>query len=262
MNESRDDLVYQKVLANMADGVMSLGLDGVITTFNPSAARILGLDPDRVIGRTFAECFLQEEGLDGFNELVLKAIYESEATHSQEVPVTLSRGERWLSMSTTFLRAGVDASAPKLGVIVVFSDTTERRRRKRIERLFGSYVDPRIIERLTQHGEIEGRGVRREMSVLFCDMQGFTRIAERTSAEHLIAFVNLYLSTMSEAVARYAGVTDKFIGDSIMAFWGPPFTDAHDHAVQACRAALEQPGRSPGSGRRLRPRSAAPSPPR
>lgn len=240
MSETRDDLVYQKVLASMADGVMSLGLDGVIETFNPSAARILKRDPDQVIGKTFAELFLTEEGLDEFNELVLKAIYESETTHSQEVIVTLGTAERWLMVSTTFLRAGVNLSAPKLGVIVVFSDMTERRRRKRVERLFGSYVDPRIVERLMSHGEIEGRGVRREMTVLFCDMQGFTRIVEGTGAEDLIAFVNLYLTTMSEAVARYAGVTDKFIGDAVMAFWGPPFTDADDHAVAACRAALEQ----------------------
>jgi len=240
MAEVRHTPIYENILVNMADGVISLDLEGRITTFNPAAGRMLSMDPAAVIGRGYAEVFFAEEGLDDFNELVLKAIYESETTHSREIRVALDGGERWLLTSTTFLRAGAQLASHKLGIIVVISDVTEQRVRMHIEQLFGAYVDPRIVERLIRQGEVESAGVRQVMSVLFCDMEGFTRIVERLSAEQLITFVNLYLSIMAGPVSRHGGVTDKYIGDTIMAFWGPPFTDGSQHAIQACRAALGQ----------------------
>ncbi|HKY94896.1 MAG TPA: adenylate/guanylate cyclase domain-containing protein [Kiloniellales bacterium] len=240
MSEVHSTPLYENILANMADGVISLDLDGRVTTFNAAAGRILGLDPASVVGQPYAAVFFEEAGFDDFNELVLRAIYESATTHSRQVQIGTGTEERWLLMSTTFLRASAQLHERKLGVIVVFSDITEQYRRQRVEKLFGAYVDPRIVERLIRQGDVAADGVRQVMSVLFCDLEGFTRIVERLDAEQLIAFVNLYLSTMSGPVARHAGVTDKYIGDTIMAFWGPPFTDAESHARQACAAALEQ----------------------
>lgn len=240
MAGNRQTPIYQNILVNMADGVISLDLEGRVTTFNPSAGRMLGLEPQAVVGRPYAEVFFLEAGFDDFNELVLQAIYRSETTHSREVAVGVAGEERWLLVSTTFLRAGAQLTDPKLGVIVVFSDVTEQRRRQKVEQLFGAYVDPRIVERLLRQGEVESSGRRQDMTVLFCDLQGFTRIVEGLSADRLIAFVNLYLSIMSAPVSKHGGVTDKYIGDTIMAFWGPPFTDPDQHAVAACQVALEQ----------------------
>jgi PAS domain S-box-containing protein len=240
MSEVQSTPLYENILANMADGVISLDLNGHITTFNPSAGRILGVDPARVVGQPYAAVFFEEAGFDDFNELVLQAIYESATTHSRRVRIGAGGEERWLLMSTTFLRTGAQLHERKLGVIVVFSDITEQYRRQRVEKLFGAYIDPRIVERLIRQGDVPPDGVRQVMTVLFCDLEGFTRLVERLDPEQLIAFVNLYLSTMSEPVARNGGVTDKYIGDTIMAFWGPPFTDAESHARQACAAALEQ----------------------
>lgn len=240
MADSRQTPIYQNILVNMADGVISLDLEGRVTTFNPSAGRMLALEPEQIVGRPYAEVFFLEEGFDDFNELVLQAIYKSETTHSREIVVLVGGEERWLLVSTTFLRAGAQLSDPKLGVIVVFSDVTEQRKRQHVEQLFGAYVDPRIVERLLRQGEVESAGKRQDMTVLFCDLQGFTRIVERLGAEQLITFVNLYLSIMSAPVSKQGGVTDKYIGDTIMAFWGPPFTDPDQHAIAACRVALEQ----------------------
>ena len=240
MAESRQTPIYQNILVNMADGVISLDLEGRVTTFNPSAGRMLGLDPQAIVGRPYAEVFFLEAGFDDFNELVLQAIYKSETTHSREVAIAVAGEERWLLVSTTFLRAGAQLTDPKLGVIVVFSDVTEQRQRQKVEQLFGAYVDPRIVERLLRQGEVESSGRRQDMTVLFCDLQGFTRIVEGLSPDRLIAFVNLYLSIMSAPVSKHGGVTDKYIGDTIMAFWGPPFTDPDQHAIAACQVALEQ----------------------
>jgi len=235
---SPDATLYENILVNMADGVISIDLEGRIITFNAAAGQILGLLPDAVVGRLYAEIFFGGPAFDDFNELVLKAIYESETTHSATVAVTVDSHPRHLVMSTTFLKSG--SGGGRQGVIVVFSDVTERWQRERIERLFGAYLDPRIVERLIRDGDTAGRGTRQEMTILFCDLRGFTRISELLSAEQLIEFANAFFSIMTEPVTRHRGVTDKFIGDSIMAFWGPPFTEASDHAHLGCRAALEQ----------------------
>lgn len=240
MPPSPDATIYENILVNMADGVISLDLEGRIITFNAAAGQILDMVPGAVIGRLYAEIFFAEQQMDDFNELVLKAIYESETTHSAEVEVAIAGKPRHLVMSTTFLRSNPENVASRQGVIVVFSDMTERWQRKRVEQLFGAYLDPRIVERLIREGDATSKGHRQEMTILFCDLRGFTRISEKLSAEQLIEFANAFFSIMTEPVMQHGGVTDKFIGDSIMAFWGPPFTDAGGHAALGCRAALDQ----------------------
>lgn len=234
--------IHRNILANMADGVLTLDLSGRITTFNAAAARILGLDPHAAIGSLFAEVFFESAAFDAFNELVLRAIYDSETTHSEELELWQNGRRRDLVVTTTFLSDGRDVGK-KFGVIVVFSDITERRRREEIKELFGKYVDPRIVARISDDfGEL-GLGRREIMSVAFCDLEGFSGLSETLAAEQLVAFVNSYLSTMSAPVAESGGITDKFIGDAIMAFWGPPFTEAETHASLACQVALAQRGR-------------------
>ncbi len=236
----RESAIHENILVNMADGVVSIDLEGRIITFNPAAGRMLGLAPGDVTGRTYAEIFFEDPGFDDLNELVLKAIYEDQTTHSQEIETAVKGESRNLSVSTTFLRAGAGDTAERLGVIVVLSDVTEQRKRKKIKRLFGEYMDPRIVERLLQQSELGTAGIRQRMTVSFCDLEGFTRLGERLRAEQLIEFVNTYLAVMSVPIGKHRGVTDKFIGDAIMAFWGPPFTEAADTAVGACHAALGQ----------------------
>jgi adenylate cyclase len=234
----RNQAIYENILVNMADGVISLDLGGKIMTFNPAAGRMLGLIPDDVVGMTYAEVFFEDEGFDGLNELVLKAIYEAETTHSREIEIRLAEEMRNLLVSTTFLRAGPGSAGERLGIIVVLSDTTEQRKRKKVKRLFGEFLDPRIVDGIL-NGELETGGIRQTMTVSFCDLEGFTELGERLDAAELIEFVNAFLGVMLPPIGLHNGVTDKYIGDAIMAFWGPPFTTG-DPAVAACDAALEQ----------------------
>lgn len=237
----RASAIYENILVNMADGVISLDLEGKIMTFNPAAGRVLGLVPDEVIGRTYAEIFFEDAGYDGLNELVLKAIYEAATTHSEEIEVRLAADALNLLVSTTFLRAGSGNTGERLGVIVVISDVTEQRKRKKVKRLFGEYLDPRIVDGIL-NGELETGGIRQTMTVSFCDLENFTGLGERLDAEALIEFVNVFLAVMLPPIGLHGGVNDKYIGDAIMAFWGEPFTRSGDPAVEACHAAIEQRG--------------------
>src|SRR5215472_5412327 len=117
----------------------------------------------------------------------------------------------------------------------------ELRVKARIRDTFGKYVDPRIVAGLLDRPELtEARGSRREMTILFCDMKDFTALSEGMTPAALVNVLNRYITVMSEAVRRNNGIIDKYIGDGIMAFWGPPFTGTDDHSGLACLAALEQ----------------------
>jgi len=117
----------------------------------------------------------------------------------------------------------------------------ELRVKARIRDTFGKYVDPRIVAGLLDRPELtEAKGSRREMTILFCDMKGFTALSEGMTPAALVNVLNRYITVMSEPVRRNNGIIDKYIGDGIMAFWGPPFTGTDDHSGPACLAALDQ----------------------
>ncbi len=117
----------------------------------------------------------------------------------------------------------------------------ELRSKARIRETFGKYLDPRVVERLLGDGKLDpGAGEKRVMTVFFSDLQGFSRISESLTAAGLVNLINSYLTLASEPIVRNEGVIDKYIGDSIMAFWGPPFYSGGDFARRACLAALAQ----------------------
>lgn len=118
--------------------------------------------------------------------------------------------------------------------------TVGLRAKERIKNVFGHYVDPRIVEQLIERPDLtEPGGERREMTIFFSDIAGFTAISEQLTAHALVDLINAYLTEMSKPIQRRQGVVDKFIGDAIMAFWGPPFVPAEEQAELACQAALD-----------------------
>jgi class 3 adenylate cyclase len=110
----------------------------------------------------------------------------------------------------------------------------------RVRETFGKYIDPRVVEGLIDRPALTAaEGQRRVMTVLFCDLQGFTSLSEGMTPQGLVKVMNRYLSIMSEPIRVHRGIIDKYIGDGIMAYWGPPFVDEADHARLACLAAQE-----------------------
>jgi class 3 adenylate cyclase len=114
------------------------------------------------------------------------------------------------------------------------------RKKEAIQAAFGRYVDPRIVNNLIEDSRFAMVGERRPMSVLFSDLEGFTGLCERITPDAAVNFLNEYFDEMSGPIIAKQGIIDKYMGDAVMAFWGPPFTDPADHARLACEAALEQ----------------------
>jgi class 3 adenylate cyclase len=104
-------------------------------------------------------------------------------------------------------------------------------------RWFETYVPKTLVFRLMRQGEATTRSEERTISVLFTDIAGFSSLSDRLSAAALAGFLNTHFALVAAAIDAENGTVDKYIGDSVMAFWGAP-TAQPDHANQTCRAAL------------------------
>lgn len=115
---------------------------------------------------------------------------------------------------------------------------TEGREKAALRGAFAQYVSKSLVERiLANPAAARLGGERRELTVLFSDIRGFSRIAESIPPERLADFMNEYLTPMTDIVLARDGTLDKYIGDAVMAIWNAPL-DIADHASRACEAAL------------------------
>jgi class 3 adenylate cyclase len=168
------------------------------------------------------------------------------------VSVGITRPVRRLLDGTRAVEAGrLDGSIDvttrdEIGQLTTaFNNMVEQLRHKELLReTFGRYVDPRVVEGLIDPQSLAAsNGERRVMTVLFCDMKGFTSLSEGMTPQGLVKVMNHYLSTMSGPIRSHRGIIDKYIGDAIMAYWGPPFTEHGEQARLACLAAVEMADR-------------------
>ena len=120
----------------------------------------------------------------------------------------------------------------------VFNLATEGRQKRFIRRAFGHDLSPTVIDQvLADPSRLRLGGERREVTVMFIDLEDFTSLAEHLDPHELSGILNRYLSCMSDAILDEDGTLDKFQGDAVMAFWNAPLEQT-DHALRACRAAL------------------------
>lgn len=128
----------------------------------------------------------------------------------------------------------------QLIAFIGFKALTEEENVKFIRTTFSKFVSQDVVEELLNNPDaITLGGSRKEITVFFSDVRGFTTISERLTPEELVHLLNEYLSEMTELIIDYRGTIDKYMGDAIMAFWGAP-TPNDDHAYYACVAALAQ----------------------
>lgn len=108
-----------------------------------------------------------------------------------------------------------------------------------VREVFGRYVSDQVADKLLSHPEgLHLGGERREISILFSDLRGFSTLSEKLPAEEMIELVNEYLGAMVPVIERHGGVIDEFIGDAILVLFGAPMP-LQDHAEQAVACALE-----------------------
>ncbi|NNC72252.1 MAG: adenylate/guanylate cyclase domain-containing protein [Sphingomonadaceae bacterium] len=139
----------------------------------------------------------------------------------------------------------LDPTYPVIAIAAIYVVQTavvffrEERQRRYIHSAFDRYLSPEMVRQIASDPDtLELGGEERDMSVLMCDIRGFSRISERYSPRQVIDFLIDFLTPMSEILLAHKATLDKYIGDAILAFWNAPLDDP-DHHRNAARAALE-----------------------
>lgn len=244
----------------MSEGVMALGMDGVINYVNAAAGEILDRAPSEMVGKKFAHCFLQYSENDAFIQIILNAICDSTVLHRRVVSFFTGTETRQLHVTTSYLHH----EGERIGVIAVFDDVSEltelrdtvgaMERIKELNRqlelrsqllgdTFGRFLSDEIVRQLTETPDgLALGGKKRVITILMSDLRGFTAISERLEANDLIAMLNHYLGEMTEIIQQHNGTIIEFIGDAIMAIFGVPIP-SETHAADAVAAAVAMQAR-------------------
>jgi adenylate cyclase len=134
---------------------------------------------------------------------------------------------------------------PEAAVALAYAGTatieyfTEGRRRRQLRVVFDRYMGADVVEEITRNPDrVRLGGERRELTVFFSDVAGFTTLSEKLAPEALVELVNEYLAEMTAVIFHYRGNVNKYLGDGIMALFGAPLDD-REHARLACFAALQ-----------------------
>ena len=151
-------------------------------------------------------------------------------------------------LGLTFLAMGsriwLPFAAPMLllilcpGTFLVFRVYEERKEAARRKSIFQKFINPQVVEQLLQLEEVALHGERKDLTIMFSDIRGFTTISEKNSPQDVTGMLNEYFNRMLPILHKYEGTLDKFIGDAIMAFYGAPI-DQPNHARRAVVTAIE-----------------------
>ncbi len=177
--------------------------------------------------------------------LSIVSIYRARKLFVQ-LALLISLGVSTIVLSALCFEQGVILPLPALLMTIVLISgyatlarfIEERKHSMVIENLFSKYVHKDVLKEILASGkEITLGGERKELSIIFSDIRGFTTLSESLSPENLTTILNEYFSAMTPHILEEKGTIDKFIGDAIMAFWNAPLT-VEDHATHAVRSGL------------------------
>ncbi len=249
------EVIRQKILAEIDEGIMLIGFNGVIIYANASASRILGIPEDKMTGNSFISMFFDEPEKDEFTQAIINSVYDREKRH--DMIVNYISGERVvpLRIMTSFYSDGEQ----RKGIIAVFSDISEimelrdavksmkkiqklndglELRNKLLSETFGRFLSDEIVKKLLDTPDgLKLGGEKRVLTMMMSDLRGFTALSEHLDAGDLIALLNHYLEEMTAAIQEFGGTIIEFIGDGILAIFGAP-DYYEDHATRAVAAAL------------------------
>ena len=123
---------------------------------------------------------------------------------------------------------------------LAYTFITEQQERQRVTRMFGRYVAQQVVDQILESGEdsLKLGGDRKNVSLLFIDIRGFTPLSEKLTPEEVVSFLNEYFEIVTKCIFNNKGMVDKFMGDAVMAIFNAPM-DIEDHAYWALRAAQD-----------------------
>lgn len=261
---SATDVIHHRIPSDFFQGKAVLVGTAALGTYDqlstPFSANFSGVEKNAtVIENILHERFLTAGLWTGPVEFVLVLVFGFMLTwilpRVRAVHGTIMTTVIWMgyagAVQALFVMKGVclPVVMPTLTIGSVFAVTTvlnyvfKERQAREIHSMFANYVSPQIVQELMKSpSKATLGGQRKELTMLFSDLVGFTTFSEHRPAEDVVGQLNEYLSVMTDVIFRWNGTLDKFVGDEIVVFWGAPLAQP-DHAELAVQCALEMQAR-------------------
>ncbi|MGB7439729.1 MAG: adenylate/guanylate cyclase domain-containing protein [Coleofasciculaceae cyanobacterium] len=234
----QQEQMQRDILRSLTNGVLSTNAAGEIIAVNPSAERLLGIsDQESLEGRSILEVIKLKDG--DFSTYLQGALAaQSQKARQQYYPDQTLLSKTGEDSNTVHLSinsiADTSDASNVYGALVVMDDISDE---KRLKNTMYRYMTQELAEQLLASGDAKLGGDRKEVSVLFSDIRGYTNLVENMEAEVVVSMLNQYFDAMVEPIFSHKGTLDKYMGDAIMAVFGSPVLLA-DHAWRAVQTAL------------------------
>ncbi|MFN6564974.1 MAG: GAF domain-containing protein [Nostoc sp. ChiSLP01] len=234
----QQEQMQRDILRSLSNGVVSTDKSGLIIAANESAKRLLGLEADdRLEGKSVNDVIAIKES--DFSKWCQDALHGTDPKRRQQYypdRTLLSGGteQHSINLSINTIADATDHEQVR-GALVVMEDISDE---KRLKSTMYRYMTQELAEELLKLDDAKLGGDRKEVSILFSDIRGYTTLTENLEAEEVVSMLNEYFESMVEAVFKHKGTLDKYIGDAIMAVFGSPLP-LEEHAWMAVKTSLE-----------------------
>ena len=220
----------ESILGSIATGVITLDPLGEVDSINQAGLNILKMKMDDTIGNHYM--YLLEKDME-IIELIQMAELEN-TTHSEiNMPFLTVSEEAVVNVSAA---PRLDPEGNVQGLVVAIEDITDV---SKVKNTFKRYVSKQVVdELLDDDAKLNLGGEKREVTILFTDIRGFTNMSEKMKPEDVVGTLNEYFSDMIDIVFKHNGTLDKIIGDELMIVYGAPIA-AKDDTARAITTAIE-----------------------
>lgn len=221
--------LMDNVFESIASGVITIDDEDRVALFNRAAEQILDVPPHTIVHEIYANA-LSALGLPV--KPIVEDVKKNGGTQNTEMDIVVGARPGTTTLNLTFspLR---DIQQETLGVAMVLNDISETKRLESVRR----YLPPALVDQVRDLDAAQ-RPQRRVITVLFADVRGFSTFSENLDPETLIQVLNGYFTQAVTAISHYGGMTDKFMGDAVMALFNTPLNPQEDHVERAIRTAL------------------------
>ena len=224
--------LMDNIFSSVGSGIIAIGADDCVHTFNRAAGEILDVQPDAAVG--FAvDHVMSSTALQLADHLAL--VKENDADHSLELSAELpGRGQVALALSLSPLKDSNDLTH---GVTLVMDDVTHLHEHETTITAMKRILPEGMVDQINEIANIEMGGVRREVTCLFADVRPWTTLPDVAASEKL-RILNQYQAVATACIHECGGIIDKYMGNEVMALFNTQLNPEQNHAQQALDCAL------------------------
>ena len=210
----------ESILGSIATGVITLDPIGEIDSINLAGTTIMKMEEENIVGNHYMYLFEKDEEI---LELISSAEIENKIRSEINIPFFTVSKETVINMSVA---PRLDPEGNTQGLVIALEDITDV---SKVKNTFKRYVSKQVVdELLDDDAKLNLGGEKREVTILFTDIRGFTSMSEKMKPERVVSTLNEYFSQMIDIVFKYNGTLDKIIGDELMIVYGAPIAAEND----------------------------------